>query len=267
MGIINATPDSFSDGGEFAKRKSGSFEVDIDKVLYKVESYIKQGASVVDIGGESTRPGAVSVSLDHELQRTIPVIEAIRKNLNIRLSIDTSSPAIMAEAIASGVDIINDVRAMTVPGAIKVAVNSKVAICLMHMKGQPDSMQKTCHYKDVVNEVSDFLKTRIAACQRIGDVKQRLLIDPGFGFGKSLQHNYRLLKSLSTIKNLGYPVLVGISRKSMIGNVVNRPIEQRVYGTAAATALAINNGASIIRTHDVAATMDVIRVHSAYQDA
>jgi len=267
MGIINVTPDSFSDGGEFSKAGSRSFKVDIDKVLYKVEAYIQQGASLVDIGGESTRPGAASVSLDSELERTIPVIEAIKKNLDIRVSIDTSSPVVMAEAITSGVEIINDVRALSVPSAIEVAVNSNVAICLMHMKGQPMSMQKSFHYNDVVSEVFDFLRTRIAACKLAGDIKQRLLIDPGFGFGKSVQHNYQLLKSLSSFKKLGHPVLVGISRKSMIGEVVNRPTEKRLNGSVAATALAINNGASVIRTHDVAATMDVIRVHCAYRDA
>ena len=262
MGIINVTPDSFSDGGEFSKAGSRSFKVDIDKVLYKVEAYIQQGASLVDIGGESTRPGAASVSLDSELERTIPVIEAIKKNLDIRVSIDTSSPVVMAEAITSGV-----VRALSVPSAIEVAVNSNVAICLMHMKGQPVSMQKSFHYNDVVSEVFDFLRTRIAACKLAGDIKQRLLIDPGFGFGKSVQHNYQLLKSLSSFKKLGHPVLVGISRKSMIGEVINRPTEKRLNGSVAATALAINNGASVIRTHDVAATMDVIRVHCAYRDA
>ena len=267
MGIINVTPDSFSDGGEFAQMESDSFEVNLDKILYKVESFVKQGASLIDIGGESTRPGALSVSLDNELERTIPVIEAIKRNLDIRLSIDTSSPIVMAEAIASGVEIINDVRALSVPGAIEVAVNSNAAICLMHMKGQPASMQKSFHYNDVVSDVFDFLKTRIAAFKLAGDIKQRLLIDPGFGFGKSVQHNYQLLKSLSSFKKLGHPVLVGISRKSMIGDVVNRPTEKRLNGTVAATALAINNGASVIRTHDVAATMDVIRVHCAYRDA
>ena len=267
MGIINVTPDSFSDGGVLAKAESGPFRVDLDKVLYKVESYIKQGATLIDVGGESTRPGAVSISLDIELERTIPVIEAVKKNLDVRLSIDTSSPVVMAEAIASGVELINDVRALSVPGAIEVAVNSNVAICLMHMMGQPESMQKSVYYRDVVSDVSDFLRARIEACRLVGDVSQRLLIDPGFGFGKSVRHNYRLLRFLSSFKKLGHPVLVGISRKSMIGEVVNRAIEDRLHGSIAATALAINNGASIIRTHDVAATMDVIRVHCAYEDS
>ena len=261
------TPDSFSDGGDFDSAESASFKVDLDKVLYKVESYIEQGATLVDIGGESTRPGACSVSLDIELERTIPVIEAIKKNLDVCLSIDTSSPAVMAQAIASGVEIINDVRALSVPGAIEVAVNSNVAICLMHMMGQPESMQKSFHYNDVVRDVADFLRTRITACKKIGDITQRLLIDPGFGFGKSVKHNYRLLKFLPSFKNLGFPVLVGVSRKSMVGEVVNRPTEDRLAGSVAATALAIHNGASVIRTHDVAATMDVIRVHCAYKDA
>ncbi len=264
MGIINVTPDSFYDGGAFSKF-TNSFKVDTSKVLYRVESYVKDGASIVDIGGESTRPGAKRVAVEIELDRTIPAIEAVKKNLDVPLSIDTSSPIVMAEAISAGVDIINDVRALSAPGAIGVALESNVAVCLMHMKGEPRTMQKTPHYFDVVSEVSEFLRERIAACKRVGDLENRLLIDPGFGFGKTVNHNYQLLKFLSAFQDLGFPLLVGISRKSMVGTVVNRPAKERVYGTIAATMLAINNGASVIRTHDVAATMDAIRVHCAYE--
>ena len=193
-------------------------------------------------------------------------IEAVKKNLDIPLSIDTSSPIVMAEAISAGVDIINDVRALSAPGAIDVALNSNVAVCLMHMKGEPRTMQKTPQYSNVVSEVTEFLRERIAACKRVSDVENRLLIDPGFGFGKTVHHNYQLLKSLSSFQDLGLPLLVGISRKSMIGAVVNRPAKERIYGTIAATTLAISNGASVIRTHDVAATMDAIRVHCTYSN-
>ena len=265
MGVINVTPDSFSDGGGFSKNTTNLFEVDISKVLHRVESYVEDGVSIIDIGGESTRPGATSVASDIELHRTIPVIEAVKKNLDIPLSIDTSSPIVMAEAISAGVDIINDVRALSAPGAIDVALNSSVAVCLMHMKGEPRTMQKTIQYSNVVSEVTEFLRERIAACKRVGDVENRLLIDPGFGFGKTVNHNYQILKSLSSFQDLGLPLLVGISRKSMIGAVVNRPAKERIYGTIAATTLAISNGASVIRTHDVAATMDAIRVHCAYK--
>ena len=266
MGVINVTPDSFSDGGGFSKNTTNLFEVDISKVLSRVESYVEDGVSIIDIGGESTRPGATSVAPDIELHRTIPVIEAVKKNLDIPLSIDTSSPIVMAEAISAGVDIINDVRALSTPGAIDVALNSNVAVCLMHMKGEPRTMQKTPQYSNVVSEVTEFLRERIAACERVGDVENRLLIDPGFGFGKTVNHNYQLLKSLSSFQDLGFPLLVGISRKSMIGEVVNRPVKERIYGTIAATILAISNGASVIRTHDVAATMDAIRVHCTYRN-
>ena len=266
MGVINVTPDSFSDGGGFSKNSTNLFEVDISKVLHRVESYVEDGVSIIDIGGVSTRPGATSVELDVELHRTIPVIEAVKKNLDIPLSIDTSSPIVMAEAISAGVDIINDVRALSAPGAIDLALNSNVAVCLMHMKGEPRTMQKTPQYYNVVSEVAEFLRERIAACRRVGDIENRLLIDPGFGFGKTVSHNYQLLKSLSSFQDLGLPLLVGISRKSMIGEVVNRPAKERIYGTIAATTLAISNGASVIRTHDVAATMDAIRVHCTYRN-
>ena len=264
MGIINVTPDSFSDGGEFSK-PTNSFEVDISKVLHRVESYLKDGASIVDIGGESTRPGAKRVAADIELNRTIPVIEALKKNLDVPLSIDTSSPIVMAEAISAGVDIINDVRALSAPGAIDVALKSNAAVCLMHMKGEPRTMQNTPCYSNVVSEVFEFLKERIEVCKRVGDIENRILIDPGFGFGKTVNHNYQLLKFLSRFQDLGFPMLVGISRKAMVGTVINRPERERVYGTIAATVLAISNGAAVIRTHDVAATMDAIRVHCAYK--
>ena len=267
MGVLNVTPDSFSDRGNLAKNEAGPFIVDIDKVLYKVESFLDQGASVVDVGGESTRPGSHGVPLDEELERTIPVIEAVRKNLDVCLSIDTSSPTVMAEAVSAGAELINDVRALSSPGAIEVAANSSAAVCLMHMSGQPINMQESLHYDNVVKDVSDYLRERAKTCIKAGDFEHRLLVDPGFGFGKSVIHNYKLLKYLSAITELGFPVLVGLSRKSMVGEVVNRPTKERVSGSVAASTLALNNGASVIRSHDVAATMDAIGVHCAYRDA
>ena len=266
MGVINVTPDSFLMAVTSQKIATNPYEVDISKVLHRVESYVEDGVSIIDIGGVSTRPGATSVELDIELRRTIPVIEAVKKNMDIPLSIDTSSPIVMAEAISAGVDMINDIRALSAPGAIDLAVNSSVAVCLMHMKGDPRTMQKSPQYANVVSEVTEFLRERIAACKRVGDIENRLLIDPGFGFGKTVNHNYQLLKYLSSFQDLGLPLLVGISRKSMIGEVINRPAKERIYGTIAATTLAISNGASVIRTHDVAATMDAIRVHCTYRN-
>ena len=221
----------------------------------------------MDVGGESTRPGSHGVPLDEELERTIPVIEAVRKNLDVCLSIDTSSPTVMAEAVSAGAELINDVRALSSPGAIEVAANSNAAVCLMHMSGQPINMQESLHYDNVVKDVSDYLRERAKTCIKAGDFKHRLLVDPGFGFGKSVIHNYKLLKYLSAITELGFPVLVGLSRKSMVGEVVNRPTKERVSGSVAASTLALNNGASVIRSHDVAATMDAIGVHCAYRDA
>ena len=267
MGVINVTPDSFSDGGNLSKSDDGSFVVDVDKALHKVESYLDQGASIVDVGGESTRPGSHGVPLDEELERTIPVIEAVRKNLDVCLSIDTSSPIVMAEALSAGAEFINDVRALSSPGALEVAANSSAAVCVMHMSGQPINMQESLHYDNVVKDVSDYLRERAKTCIKAGDFEHRLLVDPGFGFGKSVIHNYKLLKYLSAITELGFPVLVGLSRKSMVGEVVNRPTKERVSGSVAASTLALNNGASVIRSHDVAATMDAIGVHCAYRDA
>ena len=261
------TPDSFSDGLELASKTSRQFSIDLDKALFRAQSLVEDGACIVDVGGESTRPGSSPVSIDEELHRVIPVIEAIKKNLDVCISVDTSSPVVMFEAISAGAELINDVRAFLNHGALELVAKTEVALCLMHMQGQPINMQQSYKYADLLDDVLNFLLSRIKACLEAGVSEDRIVIDPGFGFGKSLKHNYKLLKHLSFFEDLNLPVLVGISRKTMIGDVINRPTKARVYGSVAATVLALNNGASIIRTHDVAATMDAIRVHSTYQRA
>ena len=267
MGIINATPDSFSDGAELQRSGTTSFQLDIDKALFRAETMVAEGATFVDVGGESTRPGAATVSEQEELDRVIPLIAAISASLDVCVSIDTSSPVVMKEALDSGAQLINDIRALAIPGAAELLASTKAAVCLMHMQGAPSTMQKTPSYGSVVLEVFDFLKSRVAYSLECGIEQDRLLIDPGFGFGKTVQHNYQLLKNLGYFSQLEIPLLVGLSRKSMIGEVVARPVDQRLAGSIAATTLALASGARIIRTHDVAATMDAIRVNLAYSSA
>ena len=238
-----------------------------DKALLKAESLVADGANIIDVGGESTRPGAAPVAVNEEMQRVIPVIKAIKENLDVCVSVDTSSAVVMMEAVSAGAEIINDVRAFSNSAALEFAAKTKAALCVMHMQGRPASMQKSFHYDDLLGDISSFLFARIQTLLDAGVLQNRLVIDPGFGFGKSLQHNYQLLKHLSFFQELNLPIMVGISRKSMIGDVINRPAKERIYGSLAATVLALNNGASIIRTHDVSATMDSIRVHSLYQRA
>lgn len=270
MGIINATPDSFSDGAELQKQGAGSFQLDIDKALARAEAMVADGATFIDVGGESTRPGAAAVSEQEELDRVIPIIEAVRARLDVCISADTSSPGVMREAISSGAELINDVRALSIPGAIEAVSASKVAVCLMHMQGKPSTMQNNlspASYKSVVEEVFEFLKGRVEICSDQGIPRSRMLIDPGFGFGKTVQHNYLLLKRLAYFLGLDIPMLVGVSRKSMIGEVTGRAVDKRLAGSIAATTFALLSGAKVIRTHDVAATMDAIRVNSAYSSA
>lgn len=267
MGIINVTPDSFSDGAELQRAGSNSFRLDLDKALSRAESMVSEGAAFIDVGGESTRPGAAAVSEQEELDRVIPLIAAIRSRLDVCISVDTSAPVVMREAVSSGASLINDVRALTIPGAIETAAASKAAVCLMHMRGQPSTMQQGIAYDSVVTEVFEFLAQRIQACEAGGIERERMLIDPGFGFGKTVEHNYTLLKNLPHFAALKVPLLIGVSRKSMIGQVVDRPVDQRLAGSVAAATLALQGGARIIRTHDVAATMDAIRVNSAYSGA
>ena len=267
MGILNITPDSFSDGFELGKLGSDRFIVDIDKALRHAEAMVREGAQFIDVGGESTRPGAVEVTAEEQLDRVLPVIEAIHANLDVCISVDTSSAEVMLAAIAAGAECVNDIRALSEPGTIEVIKKSAVAICLMHMQGVPRTMQTTFVYSNVVDEVLEFLKQKVECCASLGIEKQRMLVDPGFGFGKSPQHNFQLLKNLVLFKQLQLPVLVGLSRKSMIGSATARLVQDRLAGSIAATSYALLGGARIIRTHDVAATMDAIRVNSAYSSA
>ncbi|HBH36633.1 MAG TPA: dihydropteroate synthase, partial [Gammaproteobacteria bacterium] len=249
------TPDSFSDGGMFIKPS--------DALKHAVRM-VDEGAAIIDVGGESTRPGAQSVSLQQELDRVIPVIEALTSELFVPVSIDTSKPEVMREAATAGAGMINDVCALSAEGAIEAANESQIPVCLMHMQGEPRSMQQQPHYHDVVEDVSCFLQQRADACQAAGIPAQRILLDPGFGFGKTLQHNLLLLQNLESLTALGYPLLVGLSRKSMIGQILDeRGVDQRLYGSLAAAVIAAIKGASILRVHDVRATVDAMRVTTA----
>lgn len=254
MGILNVTPDSFSDGGRYVAP-----EIAVERAL----AMIDEGADIIDIGGESTRPGAQPVMADEEMARVIPIIKAIRQHSNVPISVDTSKPEVMRAAVAAGANMINDVRALQEEGALVAAAELNVPVCLMHMQGEPRMMQAHPHYDDVVSEVYRFLEGRINAALAAGLARHHLLIDPGFGFGKTLAHNLLLLKELSRFKTLGVPLLVGISRKAMIGQILDKPVDQRLYGSLAAAVLALSRGADILRVHDVAATLDVLKVWRA----
>ena len=263
MGVLNVTPDSFFDGATLGSEVGGRFRVAVDRALQRAESMVVDGAAIIDVGGESTRPGADPVSVNEELERVMPVIEAISRNLDTVISVDTSSPEVMAAACQAGADLINDVRALRRDGAMSAVAASGAAVCLMHARAEPKTMQQDIHYDDVVEELLEFLKGRVKEAASAGIASDKLLIDPGFGFGKTVQHNYRLLRDLHRFTELELPILVGISRKSMIGNVVDRPPEDRLAGTLAATTWALANGANVIRTHDVAPTVDIVKIHCA----
>ena len=251
MGILNVTPDSFSDGGCFAN---------IDNALKQAEKMVEQGASILDIGGESTRPGASEVSQANELDRVIPVIEKINENLDCWISIDTSKAIVMQEAVNAGADLINDVRALSEEGALEAAVKAELPVCLMHMQGAPRSMQSAPDYENVVLEVEDFLLQRVNTCLNAGIKKENIILDLGFGFGKQLKHNFQLLAATRQFVELGYPVLTGVSRKSMFGQLLNRDINNRLAGSLAGALIAAQQGSQIIRVHDVAETVDVMKV-------
>ena len=251
MGILNVTPDSFSDGGQHAK---------VSQALDHALRMIDEGATFIDIGGESTRPGAPDVSLQEELDRTIPVIEAVAKNTPCVISIDTSKADVMREAVRAGAGLINDVRALQEPGALQAAAEAQVPVCLMHMQGQPKTMQQSPEYDDVVNDVGQFLLARTKVCEEAGIAKDKILFDPGYGFGKSLEHNYTLVKHLPSLMKLGYPVLVGMSRKSMIGNLLNRKVDERLAGSISLATIVAQMGAHIIRVHDVKETADAVNI-------
>ena len=257
MGILNCTPDSFSDGGKFTAA---------DAALRQVESMAAAGAAIIDIGGESTRPGAAEVSEQEEIDRVAPVIEASAAITDVPISIDTSKPGVMRAAVAAGAAMINDVRALQSPGSLQAAAELDVPVCLMHMRGEPRTMQDAPDYADVVDDVSQFLQERIAACLTAGMTSGRLIVDPGFGFGKTLAHNLTLLRNLDQIVALGYPLLVGLSRKSMLGQILDRPVDQRLYGGLTLALIARQKGASIVRVHDVAQTVDALRVLQAVSD-
>ncbi len=244
MGVLNVTPDSFSDGGRFAAR---------DAALAQARRMVEEGAAVVDVGGESTRPGAQPVSVQEELDRVIPV----------PVSIDTAKPEVMRAAVNAGAGLINDVLALRAPGALDAAAALRVPVCLMHMQGEPRRMQDDPRYTDVVGEVLDFLKERMDACIHAGIPRARLVIDPGFGFGKTLEHNLELLRSLRAFAALGVPVLAGLSRKSMIGKALGLPVERRLHASVALALMAVQNGARIVRVHDVAPTVEAIRMWEA----
>ena len=267
MGILNATPDSFSDGGRLrAESGSGVFFISVDKALVLAQQMLRDGAAIIDVGGESTRPGAVAVSVQEELDRVIPVVEAVSDRLGAVVSVDTSTPQVMIEAASKGAVMINDIRALQRENALKPVARLGLGACLMHMKGQPDHMQSQPYYDDVVTEVFAFLEQRVADCVAAGIARESLLIDPGFGFGKTVDQNYTLLRNLNHFRKIGVPLLVGVSRKSMIGNIVNKPAEERMPGSLAAAFFAVMMGAKIIRSHDVAATVDAIKVFKAIND-
>ena len=254
MGILNVTPDSFSDGGEFVGR---------DAALRQAERMVADGAAIIDVGGESTRPGAEAVDAQRELDRVIPVIEAIAAELPVPISIDTSKAEVMRAAVAAGAGMINDVAALRGDGALEAAAACDVPVCLMHMQGEPRTMQRSPRYDDVVSDVHAFLAERKAACIGAGIAAERVVVDPGFGFGKTLEHNLRLMREVERFSDLG-PVLVGVSRKSMIGTILDgAPVEGRLHGSVALAAFSVGRGAKILRVHDVRETVEAVRIINA----
>ncbi len=256
MGILNVTPDSFSDGGELFSQD----QLSLEKATARARAMVAEGAAIIDVGGESTRPGAESITIQQELNRVAPVVERICSELDVAVSVDTSTPAVMREAAALGAHLINDVRALHRSGALCTAQELGLPVSLMHMKGEPGHMQDDPHYEDVVEEVIAFLAERIRVCQDAGIAKEKIIIDPGFGFGKSLQHNLILLNRLARLEVLDAPILVGLSRKSTIGKIVGRESHERLNGSLSAAVLAVSNGARIVRVHDVRPTVEALQV-------
>ncbi len=258
MGVVNITPDSFSDGGKFFS---------IDKALAQARKLVDEGADILDIGGESTRPGSISVDADEELKRIYPILEEL-VNEGVPISVDTSKPEVMCHSIAAGAAMINDVNALRAPGALEIVAASKsVAVCMMHMQGKPSNMQENPQYANIIHEVMVFLDDRIQTAVACGITRDRIIIDPGFGFGKTLQHNLSLLKGLKQFSRFGVPVLAGISRKSMLGMITGNPVDRRVHESVVAAMLAVMNGADIVRVHDVRATRDALAIYHAVQEA
>ena len=258
MGILNFTPDSFSDSGQFYK---------LDKALIQIEKMLQAGASIIDIGGESTRPNADEVTLEQELERVVPLVEAVRKRFDCWISVDTSKAQVMVESAKVGMDLINDIRALQEPQALETALKLRLPVCLMHMQGQPRTMQANPYYDDVVGEVLEFLQKRTALCLKEGMKPENIIWDVGFGFGKTVQHNYKLLQQLARFAAEGFPLLAGLSRKSMIGAVLDKTVEQRVMGSVAGALIAAMNGATILRVHDVEQTADALKIWQATLNA
>jgi dihydropteroate synthase len=257
MGVLNVTPDSFSDGGMF---------VDRERALGQARRMVADGADIIDIGGESTRPGAAPVPLEVELDRVVPLVETLAKE-GLRISVDTHKPDVMRASLAAGAVMINDVRALQAPDAMATVAASGAAVCLMHMQGEPRTMQAQPHYGDVVNEVRDFLVDRAHLCEAAGIGRDRIVIDPGFGFGKSQAHNLELMRALGTLAATGYPVLAGLSRKSMLGGIAGREVNERAAASVAAALAAVARGAAIVRVHDVRETVDALKVWHAIETA
>ncbi|MNN06562.1 Dihydropteroate synthase [compost metagenome] len=254
MGILNVTPDSFSDGGRFNR---------LDVALRHAAEMVEAGATLIDIGGESTRPGARVVSPTEEIERVAPVVEAVARELDVVISVDTSTPVVMRESARLGAGLINDVRSLQRDGALDAAVDTGLPVCLMHMRGEPGNMQDDPRYADILVEVRDFLEERMQACATAGIPRERIVLDPGFGFAKTQAHNLSLFRQMDGLLQLGCPLLVGVSRKSMVGRALGREVGERLYGSLALAALAVAKGASIIRVHDVAETVDVVRMIDA----
>lgn len=258
MGILNVTPDSFSDGGRFNQ---------VDAALARAREMAADGAVFIDVGGESTRPGATPVAVEEELERVCPVVEAIARELDVIVSVDTSSPQVMAEAAKLGAGMINDVRALQRDGAPEVVARADIPVCVMHIQGEPDTMQDDPRYRNVRREVSSFLTERMRVIERAGVRPDNIILDPGFGFGKSPRHNLQLLASLEQLQLLGHPVLVGLSRKSMLGHITGREVSERLPASIAAATISAMKGASIIRVHDVRETVDAVKVVMAMEEA
>lgn len=262
MGILNVTPDSFSGDGLFKPPASAQC---LGRIIDRAAAMMAEGADLLDVGGESTRPGATPISGDAELERVVPVIAALASRFDVPISVDTSTPAVMAAAAAAGAALINDVRALRVPGAMAAAAATGLPVCLMHMQGEPGMMQVAPSYRDVVAEVREFLAARVADCIAAGLAAELLLVDPGFGFGKTLLHNLALLRALPDLAPRGVPVLVGLSRKRLVGDITGRPVAERIHGSVALALLAAQSGAAVVRVHDVGATVDAFKVLAAVE--
>ena len=258
MGGLNVTPDSFSDGGRFNQ---------LDAALFRARQMVLDGAAFIDVGGESTRPGAAKVSVQEELDRVCPVVEALARELDVIVSVDTSTPEVMSQAAELGVGLINDVRALQRDGALAAVARAGIPVCIMHIQGEPETMQEQPEYRNVLREVSEFLTGRIRAAEKAGIMAHDIILDPGFGFGKNLEHNLRLLASLEQLQALGHPLLVGMSRKSMLGHITGREVEERLPASLAAATISAMKGASIIRVHDVRETVDAVKIATAVKEA